>query len=156
MRRKKVWRYYCDHCNKGGCGAVAMAKHERRCTMNPNRECGFHIDLEIINEPQVSVEDLRKVLVKEYEKVSNMTCIGDLESISMEDLENINNALLDAANGCPACALAAIRQENAARGEQIFGDGFNYKDEVEVAFKNAQERWDYEAQYDAIHEEWHR
>lgn len=41
MRQKKVWRYYCDHCRKAGCGKAAMVKHERGCTRNPQRVCGF-------------------------------------------------------------------------------------------------------------------
>lgn len=34
-----MWRYYCDHCGKGGCGKGAMAKHERSCVRNPERLC---------------------------------------------------------------------------------------------------------------------
>ncbi|MCG3203975.1 MAG: hypothetical protein KCHDKBKB_00652 [Elusimicrobia bacterium] len=35
---KKV--YYCEFCkNKKGLSASHMSRHERHCTMNPNREC---------------------------------------------------------------------------------------------------------------------
>lgn len=37
MKRKRVWRYYCDFCKKSGCGRAAMAWHEQRCINNPAR-----------------------------------------------------------------------------------------------------------------------
>lgn len=39
MRTKMVKRHWCDFCNKAGLSASAMARHEKHCTMNPNRAC---------------------------------------------------------------------------------------------------------------------
>ena len=39
MRQKRVLRYYCDHCNKGGCSKPAMRLHESICTLNTARVC---------------------------------------------------------------------------------------------------------------------
>lgn len=82
MRSKKVWRYYCDHCNKGGCGKAAMAKHEQSCIKNPNRKC-------------------------------RMCALGQLSPLPLAELaEHIGNIddLRRAADGCPACMLAAAVQ----------------------------------------------
>jgi len=141
MKKKKVWRYYCDFCGKGGCSGGAMAKHEKRCTMNPNRECGFHMDpLNIIEETQIELDELRK-LIREAVLDSQE---ADTELVA---------ALLDAAYGCPACVLAAIRQENATRdeGHQIHLTAFHYKEETERIFGEARERWNEEAQRDAMY-----
>ena len=35
MKTKRVLRYYCDFCGRGGCGKYAMEVHEKYCTMNP-------------------------------------------------------------------------------------------------------------------------
>ena len=39
MRTKTIKRHWCDHCNKAGLQAHAMARHEAHCTMNPARGC---------------------------------------------------------------------------------------------------------------------
>lgn len=58
-----------------------MRKHESGCTLNPHRTCG------VCRNPVPDVAGLASVALK-----------GDIQ------------ALLSAADGCPACALAAIRQ----------------------------------------------
>lgn len=40
MKTKRVNRYYCDYCKKQGGSASHISRHEKRCTMNPDRECG--------------------------------------------------------------------------------------------------------------------
>jgi hypothetical protein len=82
MRKAKVWRYYCDHCRKGGCSAGAMKTHEARCLRNPKRSCGF---CAIAGEAQEDVD----VLVEAFHG-------GDIDR------------LRTAAHGCPACMLAAV------------------------------------------------
>jgi len=110
MRKKRVWRYYCDFCKKAGCSSYHMKRHERRCTMNPNRVCGM---CEIVGEAQPDLSELIKLLPnpKEYEGTWSMD--GD-EWISYSGLDEAVAAALpalrDAANNCPACILAAIRQ----------------------------------------------
>lgn len=41
MRTAMRPRYYCDHCNKGNGSPSAMRRHERGCTLNPQRVCGM-------------------------------------------------------------------------------------------------------------------
>lgn len=82
MKSKKVWRYYCDHCKKSGCGKAAMLKHEASCCRNPGRVC-------------------------------RMCVRGECAPLPLPELaEHIHNidALRKAADGCPACMLAAVMQ----------------------------------------------
>lgn len=90
MRQRKVWRYYCDHCRKGGCAKAAMARHERGCVRNPDRECGLCAKAGM---QQASLGVLRESLVD-----------GGVD------------ALGERAGGCPACMLAAIVQERRSEG----------------------------------------
>lgn len=91
MRKKQVWRYYCDFCNKGRCQANAIANHEIHCTKNPNRQCGMCA----LNEQKTPpMEWLRDAL----------------------DHGGLGN-LAGAANSCPACMLAAIRQSGSTADE---------------------------------------
>jgi len=106
MRQKKVWRYYCDHCNKGGCGNAAMAKHERHCIKNDNRECRMCASLNGgVNQPM-------DVLV----------------AAARDGLDKLR----EIADGCPICMLAAIVREQDRDCDE-FGEwvdqrfvGFNY------------------------------
>lgn len=85
MIKKKMWRYYCEFCGKGGCSASHMKKHEEHCTMNPDRKCGL---CEVADLEQQKMETLIYAHVK-----------GDLRSVS---------------NECPACMLAALRQSKSS------------------------------------------
>jgi hypothetical protein len=84
MRQKKVWRYYCDHCNKGGCVKAAMLKHERHCIRNPERTCRM---CALGGGYQELMPVLKAALV-----------------------EGGDNKLREVASGCPVCMLAAIVQ----------------------------------------------
>jgi len=89
MRERMVRRYYCDHCGKGGCSKGHMARHERGCTLNRNRVCGLcaHVGLN-----QKSADEL----------VDAFRGCGD------DDAQRLAS-LRDAAEGCPACILTALR-----------------------------------------------
>jgi hypothetical protein len=82
MRQKKVWRYYCDHCRKAGCGKGALAKHEASCARNPDRACRMCAHGGLTQQPMLALIEA---------------------SYSVE-------ALRVAANGCPACMLAGAIQ----------------------------------------------
>lgn len=85
MRTKLINRYYCDFCKKAGCAKRWIAHHESRCTNNPNRVCGMcELDGDVIQKPIAELS-------------------AALESGGIEGLRT-------AAEGCPACMLAAIRQ----------------------------------------------
>ena len=95
MTRKKVWRYYCEFCGRAGCAGGHIAAHERSCTANPNRICGFCREARGEQKP---IADL----------IAALTSCGS-------DLEAGVKALRDAAEACPACMLSAIRQSEMQR-----------------------------------------
>lgn len=111
MREKTVKRFYCDHCSRGGFRKKDMAKHEERCIYNPLRKCFLCEDR---HEETPPMPDLLAAIEASLDK------------------------LRDAAQGCPACMLAAIVQ---SKGEIRKEDGpdpdlmrwveFNYKQELE-------------------------
>lgn len=106
MRQKRVWRYYCDHCNKGGCGKAAMVRHEQHCIKNPVRDCRM-CDAGDVGKHQMPE------LIQAYAD-------GGLR------------ALREVAEGCPACMLAAVVQYRITPGPGYGDDGeefFDYKDE---------------------------
>ena len=108
MRTKRVLRYYCDHCNKGGCGKAAMIRHEQRCVKNPSRTCGFCVEM---GEAQKPMTELLKAL----------------EDGSLEQLREVSN-------NCPACILATIvqyRSKYSVPDDPVWID-FNYKEEAEA------------------------
>lgn len=104
MKRLKRWRYYCEYCKKSGSSGGHIARHEKSCTMNPDRICKFckHIGVE-----QPSMIDMLKILqiakIKEDEDRYGITFTIENEKEAIEKLREV-------ANNCPACMLAAIRQ----------------------------------------------
>lgn len=98
MRQAKVWRYWCDHCGKGGCGKGAAIKHEKHCTLNPLRSC-------------------RVCGVGPGRMLSAKTLV--LGGCSVAELR-------EAVEGCPACMLAAVRQARGRRGRYNQEDGENW------------------------------
>lgn len=100
MKTKKVNRYYCDFCNKGGCAAGHMKKHELHCTMNPDRICQM---CQVAgNYEPTKLVDLIAILKDEK--------LAHIIPNSTGDYDKLPRALRDASNDCPACILAAIRQ----------------------------------------------
>lgn len=85
-------RYYCDHCNKGNGSPSAMKRHESGCTLNPHRVCGMCKLLADEGGPEPAPP--RDELVR----------IMDAQGFS---------AMCEAAQGCPACILAALRTKNS-------------------------------------------
>lgn len=87
MKRKKVWRYYCDHCKKAGCSGGHIKSHEIHCTNNPNRICGM---CKLAGLDQSSISEL-------------VSALGAGNKLGVDNLRDLTD-------GCPACMLAAIRQ----------------------------------------------
>lgn len=83
MTKKKTWRYKCDHCGKIGYSGASMAKHEKHCTLNDNRECRVCKMMEGSQEPMAELVAAARLGLARLEEV---------------------------AGGCPACMLAAIRR----------------------------------------------
>ncbi len=109
MRKKKVWRYYCDYCKKAGCSGGHLKHHEERCTLNPNRICGF---CKMAEEEQPAMANLLVLLPepKDYKKTD-----AEFGLISFVGLEEVVKKALpklrEVAKDCPACILAALRQK---------------------------------------------
>lgn len=99
---KKV--YYCEFCKKHS--LRPLVKHEKSCTLNPNRICGVCSGGDIEN------------LIKKY---SNRYKIVDLRQVILEDMETMSEEIewingevklvdiLNDTEGCPACTLAVLR-----------------------------------------------
>lgn len=81
-------RHYCDHCKKSGGSAKWMLRHEEGCTKNPNRKCRV-CDL-LPGEEHAPLAEL-------------------LSTLATEGFQ----AMRAKAGECPACILAALRQEVA-------------------------------------------
>ncbi len=125
MRRKKVWRYYCDYCKKAGCSGGHLKKHEERCTLNPNRTCGF---CNLLEQPQPDLKKAVELLPapKKYIKESDEGWMeyGDLEKVVSDALPTLRDFVGD----CPACIMAALRQ----RGIPVpMAKDFNFKKEAD-------------------------
>lgn len=103
MKRKQVWRFYCEFCKKSGCSGGVIAKHEKSCTMNPNRVCGM-----------CAADPDR--LPKEYPTVAalieaaKLDAVGELVTSDYEWKPYAVTNLEAVSLGCPACMLAGIRQ----------------------------------------------
>jgi len=107
MRRKRVYRYYCEHCKKSNCSLPAMRKHERRCTMNPERECGMCMAAE---NYQISVRKLTSLLPNPNDYLIKTEWGDEFHANFDKALKPALEALRSKADNCPACILAAIRQ----------------------------------------------
>jgi hypothetical protein len=111
MIKKRAWRYKCEFCGKTGSSASHMTRHERGCTKNPNRLCGVcH---------QKWDDDHKEILIK---------ALGDGRSKEVVD------DLREAAEGCHACMMAAVRLSGLQTPPDEEGPGFsiehfNYKEE---------------------------
>lgn len=122
MRTAMRPRYYCDHCNKGNGSPSAMRRHERGCTLNPQRVCGMCKMLadEGGPEPAPARDELVRIL----------------------DADGFK-AMCAAANDCPACILSALRTKNVfddELGPMVSGpddgrNGWNYKQAKEQWWK---------------------
>lgn len=136
MRTKTVKRHWCDFCNKAGLQAHAMAKHERHCTMNPQRTCRACRLIDGGNGPDA--EGLRTLVA--ILPTGPIPGWGDELGAFLLTVEAVIPALREAAGGCPACMLAAIRQSGIPVPSI---EGFDFKKEMaEVISAYAAEHMD--------------
>jgi hypothetical protein len=118
MRKKQVWRYYCDFCKKASCSAGALKSHERSCTANPNRVCRMCEKGEYTPAPLPE-------LIKVFEGIGRPTDMEDIYHFKSDVLESPVRRLRELADGCPCCIFAAIRQAGFAPVST-----FKLKDEI--------------------------
>jgi len=141
MRVKKINRYWCDFCNRGGLQSFAMSKHEKHCTLNPNRKCRV-CDLlgvapvlqELIDMlPDPTTYNTAECLAQKHEETEHYKLT--------QQLEEIYPAFRDAAGDCPACMMAALRLKKIPVPMM---EKFNFKAEMKSIFDGINEsRRDY-------------
>lgn len=119
MRAVKRWRYYCDYCKKVSGLRSAMEKHEKGCTLNPNRECGICGFLCTGGAP---LADLLALLpdpgkfkrMESWDAGEEFGGSGEYEVADDPALRDATHAVLpklrELTDNCPACILAALRQ----------------------------------------------
>ena len=126
MRQKKVWRYYCDFCGKGGCSKGHMATHEKHCTMNPNRKCRMHkFTLETEEDSFDPNMDTLLSILPNPEWIEDEWGGLTLYAFSQEEITKSMDELRERADNCPACILSVLRQKGID-GEMV---GFDFKKE---------------------------
>ena len=106
MKTLKKNVYYCDFCKKHGMSAGHMAKHEKHCTGNPNREC------RVCKEPIEIGEEAKKLRARF--KFVDDDVFGRPESVSIKvewiDKEITMDEIDEIIQECPVCKLALMRQ----------------------------------------------
>ena len=113
--------------------ARAMEKHEKFCTMNPNRKCrvcalvngGYGCDL----------NDLLALLPDptEYNELQGLD-VNNVQEKLVNEIKDCLPKLEEAADNCPACMLAAFRQKKIYLN---LVEGFDYQAEMKEVFSIA-------------------
>lgn len=109
MKVKKVNRYYCEYCKKSGGNSYWIRKHEERCTLNPNRKCGF---CNLLDQEQPDLQEAIRLLPepKEYENWDEAGFVyysSTLQTAIDEALPKLRTFV----ENCPACIMSALRQK---------------------------------------------
>lgn len=142
MKTVKKNVYYCDYCKKKGLSAHYVGKHERRCTANPNRQCGICNTLQGAS-PNIGeiVEQLKKrfkiIGLESDGVVIELQCKWTAEPVTLDEISKM-------VEGCPNCILAILRQTKL--NYKCCGIEFDYAAEFkkamyEVDSANSQEQY---------------
>ena len=126
MKKFKTWRYKCDFCGKNGYQAASMRKHEEGCTANPDRICRVHKYVTGGEEPTVP-------------KISDLIAVLQAHKY---DIDHGLKELREAADDCPCCILAALRQSGFSKGY--------YDGEVDEAPLIGKEQFDFQAELKSL------
>ena len=110
--------YYCDFCKARRFRVDAMELHEKHCTANPNRICRV---CDTVGFNPAVLEELKALMPVVTEHPEPEAAYGALADKAVAAFP----ALSAAADGCPACILAALRQTRTAGF--IAGDTWDYK-----------------------------
>jgi hypothetical protein len=132
MKSTKVTRYNCDFCNKRGFSAPHMAKHEKHCTLNPNRECRVCNLLINCRDSDFQSKPLAELIAilpdsAPFNAVTDLDINREHEKLTAAVIEAIP-ALRKAAGDCPACMMAALR---LARIPVPMAENFDFKKEMD-------------------------
>lgn len=112
-----------------------MRHHEKHCTKNPDRECGF---CRLIGNNPKPIPHLHKI-------ISENVIVHDVDyphgTIRTYNIDNklVIDKLKAETDGCPICVFAAIRQYP---GDEIFIQYEDYeKDKAEQFRQINEDRW---------------
>lgn len=109
MRRKKVWRYYCEFCKKANCSGASISRHEKHCTKNPDRACGM---CGIADLTQPNLNAVLQILPEPKDYEESDTVLGGWSYVGLDKaVEDVMQKVRDAVENCPACIMAALRQK---------------------------------------------
>ena len=107
MKVKKVNQYQCEFCGKKQYSVGHMRKHEKHCTMNPNRYCRM---CEFIEVDQVDIPTLLGILPNPKDYLNKNLEYESYDGLE-EALKKPVESLRTMTNGCPVCMMAALRQK---------------------------------------------
>ena len=108
MKRKKVWRFYCEFCKKAGCSGGHIKRHEERCTMNPNRVCGM---CKMTDNEQIDIKDMLAILPDPTEYIIKDDFLVSFNVAFDKIVDDALSKLRELTGNCPACILSALRQK---------------------------------------------
>lgn len=138
MRVKRVNRYYCDFCDKGGYSAGHMKKHELHCTANPDRTCRMCKALDQ-NQPDLKpaielLPDPGKLKTNYSDEFGEWTRYDGL----LEALKVALPKIRDILDECPVCMYSALRRRGLFADGQLYGlvreAGFDFKGELQATW----------------------
>jgi len=132
VKSKTVTRFNCDFCNKRGFSASHMTKHEKHCTLNPNRECRVCSLLENSRDADYERKTLPELIAMlpdsgPYNALDGLDIYDDCRTL-IKALEAVLPAFRRATGDCPACMMAALRQ---AKIPVPMMEGFDFKREMQ-------------------------
>jgi hypothetical protein len=110
MKEKTVVHYICEFCGKVQHKRSSMARHEKHCTKNPNRECRM---CDAIGESPTPMPELLAVLPDPKSKKyidDKHRYAGTIYDLLKVDTEAALPKLRELTSNCPACMMAALRQ----------------------------------------------
>jgi hypothetical protein len=116
-----------------------MATHEKHCTMNPNRACRV---CGILGGPVKPDPDGLRALVALLPDGGEPPGFGDELNDYVARAQAAIPKLREAANDCPACMLAALRQAKVHLG-MVSGE-FDFSAEMREIFANQEPRQGYD------------
>ena len=125
MRRKRVWRYYCEFCGKSKGTKQSMELHEKHCTANPDRECRLC--------EGGGVKSIL-ALLPPYDDIK-IHYSGSNFILPEETVKEIR----EVSDHCPICLFAAIRQWSGDGSSHDYFPGFEYEKEVKVYLADVRE-----------------
>jgi len=107
MKHRIVKQYICDFCGKKGLSAGHMGKHERHCTMNPDRKCRMCI---LVSGVQPPMKELLILMPKPKVEIINDEFWEHEKCLNIEEGKEAVKIISKETENCPMCTYAVIRQ----------------------------------------------